>query len=521
MTVPAEIKGERVVSHGVIARNTLSAFGVRGLLVLSVLVLTPYLFRQLGAAGFGTWSVLFTFVTIAGLAESGLALAVVKLVAEGRGRGGDPGRIVGAAVALNGAFGLLAALLLAAGAVGLDGLAAEGRERDFTLGMLLLAAGVALRAPFGAYGSVLKGCQRYDLANAESAFLTVAFSVGAVLAIELGGGIVGLALAHAVALVAAGLLGALLLARAEPNLRLRPRRSDGAAARRIVGFGSYTLLADSMGFIAARMDVVVIAAIRSAATAAPFAAAVKLQSGIQSLILPWVNLLLPMQAELWAAGRRREVADRLLLATRIAAQITVPAVLALSLFASDLVRLWLGPEAPTVTAAIVVLLLTVQIVTLSSAPSESVLIAVGRVRAVGALSLAEGLANLTLSVFLVWRFGAVGAALGTLLITGALAPIKLPLAARAVGLPLRRLLGSGIGVAVLSSLPSVALMVALRLTLEPGAARLLAGLALGVLAACAVAAHQLGRRRLRAGVSFLRGRTRGVRISTSLGTEPR
>jgi len=504
-----------------IARNTLSGFGVRGLLFLSVLVLTPYLFRQLGPAGFGTWSVLFTFVTVASLTEHGLALAVVKLVAEERGRGHDPGRIIGAAVILMGALGLLAALLLVLGGIALDGLAADGDERAFTLAMLLLAVGVALRAPLAAYAAVLKGCQRYDLANLENAFLTVAFTVGAVAAIELGGDIVGLALAQAVALLAAGALAALLLARAEPGLRLLPRLSDGRAVRSIVGFGSYTLLADSMGFVAARMDVVVIAAIRSAAAAAPFAAAVKLQSGIQSLVLPWVNLLLPMQAEMWARGRRQEVADRLVLATRIAAQITIPAVLALSLFATDLVRLWLGPEAPAVTALIVVLLLTIQIAMLSTAPAETVLIAVGRVRAVAALSLGGGLANLLLSVVLVWKIGVVGAALGTLLTTAALSWVRLPLAADAVGLPLRRLLARGLGVAVLSSVPAVALMVALRLALEPGTSRLLAGIGVGVAAAGAVAARQLGLRRLRAGASLLRGLGRGVQIAPRLGTGSR
>jgi len=521
VTAADDIGVSRATSHGLIARNTVSAFGARALLVLSVLALTPYLFRQLGPAGFGTWSVLFTFVSVAGIAENGLALAVVKLVAEERGRGGDPGRIVGAGVALMAALGLLAALLLALGAIALDGLAANSEKHAFTLGMLVLAGAVAVRAPLAAYVAVLKGCQRYDLANIEGAFLTVAFSVGAVVAIELDRGILGLAVAQAAALVAAGPLGLLLLARAEPGLRLRPRRNDGAAARKIVGFGSYTLLADSMGFIAARMDVVVIAAIRSAAAAAPFAAAVKLQSGIQSLVLPWWNLLLPMQAELWAAGRRREVAERLLLATRIATQITIPAVLALSLFATDLVRVWLGPEAPPITATIVILLLAVQIATLSAAPSESVLIAIGRVRAVGSLSLAEGLANITLSIVLVWRYGAIGAALGTLLTTAALAPIKLPLAARAVGLSLRRLLVGGVGTAVISTVPSAALMVALRLTLAPGAVRLMAGISLGVVAAAAVAMHQLGPQRLRAGVSLLRLRRGSARITTNLGAEPR
>lgn len=503
------------------ARNALTSFGVRALLALSVLLLTPYLFRTLGAAGFGTWSVLFTLVTVAGLAESGLTLAVVKLVAEERGRNGHPGEIVGAAVALLALLGLLAAALLVAGAFTLTGLAADGQGREFTLGMLALAVGVALRTPLAAYCAVLRGVQRYDLSNRAAAFSAVAFAVAAVPVLELGGGIVGLCVAYGASLVAGGLLGLVLLLRVEPGLRLRPQAHDATAARRIVGFGSYTLLADSMGFIAARMDVVVIAAIRNAAAAAPFAAALKLQSGMQALILPWVNVLMPLQAELWGAGERAKVAERLTLATRVAAQVTIPVGLALVLFADDLVHAWLGSDAPAITAAIVVLLLTVQIATLTSAPAEKVLIAVGRARAIGRLATVEGLANLGLSVVLVSRYGAVGAAIGTLLTTAALAPVKLPLAARAVGMSLRPLLVGGVGAAVASSLPSIAGMVALRLLLDPGLTRLTVGAAVGLVLAAAVAGRQLGAARIRATAAEMLGKQAKVRISPSLGTEAR
>lgn len=509
----------RPVGAGAFARNALTSFGVRALLAASVLLLTPYLFRTLGLAGFGTWSVLFTLVTVAALAEGGLTLAVVKLVAEERGRDGHPSEIVGASVMLMGALGLLAALLLVAGAYLLTPLAGAGLEREFTLAMLCLAVAVAIRTPLAAYGAALRGVQRYDLSNAAAAFTTVAFSIACVPVLELGGGIVGLAIAYGVALVAGAVLGLVLLKRAEPSLELRLRTGYAGGARRILGFGSYTLLADSMAFIAARMDVVVIAAIRNAAAAAPFAAAVKLQSGLQSLILPWVNVLMPLQAEMWAAGRRDLVAERLTLATRVAAQVTIPAALALILFAGDLVDVWLGPEAPAITAAIVVLLLVVQIFTLTAAPAEKVLIAVGRARAIGALATVEGVANLGLSAFLVWRYGAVGAAIGTLLTTAVLAPVKLPLAARAVGMPSRRLLTSGVAAACLSSLPAVAAMLAVRLLVEPGGARLALGLAAGLALAMAVGAQQLGARRLRQGLDSALGRNEHVRISPRLGTK--
>ncbi len=100
--------------------------------------------------------------------------------------------------------------------------------------------------------------------------------------------------------------------------------SDRSARRRVLGFSSFTLLADSMMFVGARLDTVVIAALRNAAAAAPFAAANKLQTAIQTLTLPVINLMLPMVSELDARGMRETVIERMLVATRVTLQVDRP-----------------------------------------------------------------------------------------------------------------------------------------------------------------------------------------------------
>jgi O-antigen/teichoic acid export membrane protein len=64
-----------------IVRSTISTYGVRALLALSVLLLTPYLFRTLGPPAFGTWSVLYTIATIFSLVEFGFSTGATKLIA--------------------------------------------------------------------------------------------------------------------------------------------------------------------------------------------------------------------------------------------------------------------------------------------------------------------------------------------------------------------------------------------------------------------------------------------------------
>ena len=199
-----------------------------------------------------------------------------------------------------------------------------------------------------------------------------------------------------------------------------------------------------MVFIGQRMDTLVIAAVRNAATAAPFAAAIRLAGGVQSLTFPFVTLLMPMASDLHARGRHDEVIRRFSIATRIAFQLTFPTAVAFSLFATDITDVWLGPDAPDVTAAIIAVLMAVQILTMSAFPAEKVLVGIGRVKVVAMLAVIEGFSNIAISIVLVSAYGAIGAALGTLFTSGVLAPIKFPLACRATGCPTPQFLRNAI-----------------------------------------------------------------------------
>ena len=477
-----------------IARNALSSYASRGLLLLGAIVLTPYLYRTLGPAGFGTWSVIFALATVFSLLEVGISAGLVRFVAALRAAG-DREALVGVAragVVLMTAVGALAAGFAALAAVTLDGLAAPAHRQEFRVGLLALGAAMLVRFACVASGAVLNGYQRYDLTSLSLSLTTVGSVLGSIAAVEAGLGVQGVALAHAGALVGGGLLYVVLLARLDRELVLgRRQRGSAGPLRGLLGFSSYTFLADSMVFVGQRMDVIVIAAVRDAVAAAPYAAAIKLQSGIQALTLPLIEMLMPMLSGLWASGRRDEVARRLTLATRGTLQVTLPLAAGIALFAPDVVDLWLGSEAPSVTATIVILLMAVQALTLAPFPAEKALIAVGRARAIGTLALIEGLANVALSIVLTIRWGAIGPALGTLLTNGLFAPIRFPLICRAIGWPLPRFLRESIGVAFVSSLPALALLGVLWLVLPAGALRAIGGPGAGALLALAVAAHQV------------------------------
>lgn len=497
MTRPLRGAGER---HR-LARNALSSYGARAVVGLSALALTPFLYRELGSAGFGTWSVIYTIATVFSLLEVGYAQGIAKYVAEYNARGDDSevratiraGLVAFALIGLAAAAGCLLLALFA------DGLAASSVSGAFRSGLLVLGAAVLIRFPLVAYGGALQGYQRYDLFYLSDIALSGGFTLVAITVVALGGGVFALALIWALALVGSALLYPFNLAHVRRGLGLGATRLASVRARRgrrLAAFSTFTVLSESMTFIAQRMDTVIIAAVRNASTAGPYAAAIKLQSGLQAMTTPFVNLMLPMASELQARGRNDAIARRLMLATRVSLQMTLPVAAGLALFADDVVRLWLGHDAPSTTASIVVVLMAVQTVTLTVFPSQTVLVGVGRVRIIGALAVVEGISNLGASIALVSAYGAIGAALGSLFTSAVIAPVKLPLVCRAIGARLRPFLGASIVPALISSLPGLAAMTLARAAMSAGTAQAFIGLAAGLIISLAIGLAQIGPRRL-------------------------
>ncbi len=501
--------GSRRGEARTVLRNASSTYAHRLLLGLSVLLLTPYLFRGLGLEGFGTWSVMFTLAALAGLVEWAFTSGVARLVAESRGneRAADAQLLIGEAATALALPGLVCAAALALGELLAPGLAADGHGAGFTSGMFLLGAATFLRFPCAAWAAALVGYQRWDLFALCRALETLLFAVGAIIAVETGGGPTAVAAAFATALAAGALMQGVCARRVDTQLCLMPRMRDRTSRRHAMRVSSWVLLTDTMRFAGHQFDPVLIAALRGAAAAGPFAAAHKLQSALQSLTLPLIHLLMPMVAELHASGRHDDVRRRLVLSTRVSLQLTLPVAAGLALFSADAVETWLGAGAPAVTASIVTVLMVAQVFSLVSYPAEQVLVGVGRMRALGMLGVIEGTLNVTLTIALVIQIGALGAAFGTLAASALLTPLRLPLACRATELPLTALLGKGVLPALITAAPAITVMAVISTAMAPGAPRLALGLAAGLLVAAATAVAQVGTVRMRAALAMVVART--------------
>jgi O-antigen/teichoic acid export membrane protein len=156
----------------------------------------------------------------------------------------------------------------------------------------------------------------------------------------------------------------------------------------------------------------VIAIVLNVALIAPFSVAGRLMQYFEPIINSIVSPMLPVMSQYEGQGRRRELRDFFLQATKVTTLVTLFIGSILVLDSKLLLRVWVGEEFVS-TYALVVILLIGYVFELAQRPSTTALVALGCHRALGGWTLGEGLANLVLSIYWGHLYGLVGVALGT------------------------------------------------------------------------------------------------------------
>src|SRR5262249_42084413 len=139
---------------------------VSGLLLL---LLYSFVVRALGEAAFGVWALVLATVSAGRLGDLGMSRAVVRFVAQRRGRGDEKEAaliVETAALTLGGVGAVLLPILYVPCAWSL-GAVVSGPSLSQAIALLPYAlASVWLLAIGGAFQSALDGCQRLDVRNA-------------------------------------------------------------------------------------------------------------------------------------------------------------------------------------------------------------------------------------------------------------------------------------------------------------------------------------------------------------------
>lgn len=382
----------------------------------STFFLAAWSVRRVGTAQYGLFALVTSLAGLLAVFDYALGLTVQRAGARaGRDPAAHGAEEHRAAVhAAHGAYmvlgmaGLVVAALAAAGA----GLLGPGGTPYVVQTVALLGAAASLQLGTAALPAVAVASRRFALrSGATAAGVGVRVAVALVAVGRFG--VAGLALAHLLGVVAERLVLAEVVPRRIPWFRLRPSAPGRGALQGVAAYAGPLLLISMSGQLFAVSDLVAVGVLVGASAVGVYQVAGLLPLYLAAVLVVGYNVAFPaLAASDDPADQERATA----LLTRVFAYVGGTGLAVVALLRGDVVEVLLGSRNE-LAEDVLLALCAMSVANLLVHGLAALLIARGRQLLMARAVAVELPVNIVLTVALVVRFGAVGAAVATLVTT--------------------------------------------------------------------------------------------------------
>lgn len=334
--------GERTVSNALFN-------AVSGMLPLVLsFIFWPYIVDRMGVSPYGIFALVGTVIGYFALLDLGLGNAVVKYVAEYAGQKDDRQmkETIGVSLSVFVTAGLVGSLLIIAltGKLVTDWLKIPPELTAAASHAFYVAAlGFLFTMLLTLFTSVINGLNRYDISSITMAVMGVASTIGSVVLLSLGFGLVSVVWLNVAATMLAVLFYFVVIRRLLPDIPLR-FRADRTALRRILHFGLYTMLSRITDVILSQLSLLIIGTLLGVSYVTFYVIPFTILNRLTTLIGRAGMVVFPAFSELQGQQRPDVIRELYITASRIiisfAAAITVP----LLVFGVRFLALWMGPQ---------------------------------------------------------------------------------------------------------------------------------------------------------------------------------
>lgn len=272
---------------------------------------------------------------------------------------------------------------------------------------------------FNIFLGVIQGFRRYDIANAINSLAIVLRAGIIVLVLNAGYGVAMLAFVQFLVAVSAGVVSAFvsmkLLRRAGFQITWNLPRGKRlpAMARRIFGYGAYSLLHSLGNKVVFSSDAIVVGIVLSVQAVTPYSIAGSLIQYLRTMLASTGKVFIPAVSEQHARGRITEVGRLFVGGSKLTVLMAIPIAVVLAVLGRQFIRLWMGPEHMETAGAILAVLGVTQVFSAPNYIAVGMLYGISRHSIIAWIRLGEAVANLTLSIVLGKWIGLIGVALGT------------------------------------------------------------------------------------------------------------
>ena len=336
--------------HKLINNTSFSIIGRFWGVVLSF-PLTAYIVWKLGNEAFGVWAVVGVIISYFTLTDFGVGWSFVKYISEyytkkdyiSINRVLNTGFVFYTAVAL---VILILALGLNRWVLSFFPISPDLID-DATFALIGSALIVALGRPFGGFGAVIIGLQRYDIRTGLDIFQSLINVGGTVAFLELGYGLKGLiinGLCHS----ALGIVLSMIFAyRLLPELRFNPFLFwDRTIFKKLFSYGSKIQLSNlCQNIIDAQVDKLLLGYFLSLSAVTFYELGRRIAHLTRSGPILLLGAIMPMASELDAKADRNTIEKLYMKGSKYLVILSVPLVLFVFMTAPAIMSAWMGPSA--------------------------------------------------------------------------------------------------------------------------------------------------------------------------------
>jgi O-antigen/teichoic acid export membrane protein len=451
--------------------STLSNYAGQATTLLTWFLLTPFLVTQLGDDAYGLFVLVTALAGYTTLLDLGVTSSVTRYVAALRAQSDFDGlrRLVATGFVVSLALcGITVALGVALAPLVPDAFGVPDDERETARNLVYLAAiSAGLVFPTGTLFAVLRGLQRYDLANALGVVATLLVAAATVVAVLAGGGVLWVVGVTIPVTIIMQIPAARAVRWADPRLRLSRGRPRAADVKTIASFSWAVSVIQGANQIKTRTDEVVIAAFLPVARVTPYSLARRAAEAPQLLTYQFTRVLLPLSSDFSARGQQDRLRSIVLAGTRIALGAHLVVTSSFVVLAGPFLEAWVGGEYRN-ASTILIILAVAGTINLATWPAGAVLQGLSRHRPFALFAIVGASVNLGVSIALIHPFGPAGVALGTLIASGVETfLLSLPYALKTVGLRARAVVESVLLPTLVPVAPSMAVAWILRAAFNP------------------------------------------------------
>ncbi len=402
-------QAKKFISGSLLKSVNFAANAIVGILLL------PFIIHSLGDKLFGLWAVIGTLVGYYSLMDFGLGSAIERYISRSAGTKDDleANKIANTGLVILAWLGVAALVISAVLAFFVPILIKNVTETGlFRAAVLILGVNFSICFPFGVFVGILEANMRYDrTASVQIAKLIVKTAL-IIVFLNAGYGIIALAVITCVTDIAGYLLVWYFVSRLYPFIRISRKFIDRKRIKMLFNYSVFTFITRISDELIFNVDNFVIVIFIGLPAVTVYSIAARLIKNVMGLMSGLFRNSIPLFSQYEGRGDFASIQDKYQFLTKISTYFSFLIGGMLIILGKPLIDVWVGPRYEQAYPILLILLIPF-IFDIMQMPGTAVLYGVSKHRYYAALNVAQGVANLLLSIYLVRRYGLYGVALGT------------------------------------------------------------------------------------------------------------